>query len=722
MSPDRLRRLCLLSLAVSVLICVAWRPASQAAPGDCTVNGSTGEVSCTGDHSQGIDVDADQTGPTLRVDGLLRPIQPAAGADAIRFFSGQGSDLSLFSGSSEQLVGIETTGAGARGIFSESVGTPPRPQDDDLLGVPIPGSTNVSGGCIEVESFSHITTRGRKAHGIAGRSRTSGYPESMLTDLESFDDTGISFSITSVADPKTSQGQSLNATSGPLTVKGRVVRLVEVQDDQEQRRDKEYEGLAGNFTIRQDGSFSFEPGNDFDTLPIGQNRTVSVQLELDGYRDTIRRRQGELGELSARVSKREDGGLDIVTRAHFDTFGASNKTESEGKAWPDLDRYVKRLKEDAEGAGGAGNSVEVRHLGGAIITSGPASHGIFAESRGQKGGNGKNGGGFWSFGTKKPTGGGSGNPGGGVAIYLESDISTGFQPQLGQQDDASVGVLAQSTGGSGGRGGNGGTYYYGRRGGIGGNGGLVEVTGQGTIRTQGHYGSGILALSEGGDGGDGGDGADVTGGGAGGYGGQGAPVQVNGIWDITTQGGEAHGVWAKSVGGNAGTGGSGGWLAGGPGGGGQATDGGPIGLISGGRIATHGQDAFALFGQSVGGFGGSGGSGGSIFYSSGGNGNSAGSGGVVEVTNLVSGRLQTEGNGSHALVAMSVGGGGGAGGGGAGLIGFGGSGAGGGYGGNVIAENYGVIQTSGHFARGMHVQSIGGSGATIITHILESMV
>ena len=43
-------------------------------------------------------------------------------------------------------------------------------------------------------------------------------------------------------------------------------------------------------------------------------------------------------------------------------------------------------------------------------------------------------------------------------------------------------------------------------------------------------------------------------------GGVGANVTVNGNWNITTLGASAYGIWAQSVGGNAGTGGCGGWL------------------------------------------------------------------------------------------------------------------------------------------------------------------
>jgi hypothetical protein len=171
---------------------------------------------------------------------------------------------------------------------------------------------------------------------------------------------------------------------------------------------------------------------------------------------------------------------------------------------------------------------------------------------------------------------------------------------------------------------------------------------------------------------------------------------------------ESHGIWAKSVGGDAGTGGSGGWIAGAPGGGGQATDGGSVTVASGGAIETNSSDSYGIYAQSVGGFGGRGGSASGIFYSHGGSGNSAGSGGEVTVTNEESGSIITHGDRAHAVFAQSVGGG--SGGSGGALVGLGGKGAAGGNGGVVEVTNDGWIQTLGENARGIYAQSIGGGG------------
>lgn len=651
---------------------------------------------CQGNQSAGISITAPPN--TLNVNNLTGPIQPSSGTPGIHLGSDGGLDLTINSGNSLSNVSIITNQAS--GIVVSSKGTPPSPSNDPLLNVPIPGNPGVSGGVVRIESYSDITTGGTNAHGIFAQSNTTGYPSSVITALENFSDAGISFKVTSVKNPDGTEG----GLDAPVIAR---IAVVEATDGLPVFTG--YAGEAGSFTISQGGGFSFNPGTGFDDLAVGESRIVSVKYVLDGYRNDVLKRSGVQGELIAQVTKTASG-LEVVKSAFFEDFGDSDKPQTDGKALPDLNSYVAGLVDEANGAGGAGNSVDVYHRAGIITTNGAASHGILAKSAGRMGSNGRNGGGFWSFGTRKPTEGGAGRPGGDVSIHADGSITTKFQGALNQPNQTSIGVLAHSLGGNGGRGGNGGTYYYGRRGGTGGNGGLAEVFGSAVINTDGHFASGILALSEGGDGGDGGDGADVTGGGAGGFGGKGGPVGVNGNWNITTRGDNAHGIWAKSMGGNAGTGGSGGWLAGAPAPGGQATDGGIVSLISGGEVTTWGSDAYGLFAQSVGGFGGSGGSGGSIFYSRGGNGNSAGSGGAVSVTNQSGGEVITHGTGAHAVYAQSIGGGGGAGGGGSGIVGVGGSGAAGGFGGIVEANNAGLIQTYGENARGIYAQSVGGGG------------
>ncbi|MEI2419887.1 hypothetical protein V6O07_06415, partial [Arthrospira platensis SPKY2] len=143
----------------------------------------TGGLKCEGNQSAGIAVSAPPV--TLRVDNLVGPIQTTG--DAIFFRSGAGSDLTLYSGRAAQRVTISTTGVEGRGIHLRTIGQPAAPQPDALLDVPIPGSPGVSGGVVRVDSYSDITTGGARAHGIHAFSSTTGYPQSMITQLEEFD-------------------------------------------------------------------------------------------------------------------------------------------------------------------------------------------------------------------------------------------------------------------------------------------------------------------------------------------------------------------------------------------------------------------------------------------------------------------------------------------------------------------------------------------------------
>lgn len=643
------------------------------------------------------------TGSTMDCEGAI--------TDGVVLESSVGAlNLTVNSGSAAENAEIGPTAN--PGIRVSSSGTPAAPSNDALLNVPIPGA-GVSGGEVTVNSYSTITTTGSGAHGISASSATSGYPSSVKTALQNFTDAGITFTVSSVRNPDGSAAAIGSAVDAKIAViedlPGGLKQFVG------------FEGIAGTFNIAADGTVAFDMGTAFDDLANGESRVVAVDITVDGYRSGVLKRSGETGQVVAEVTRNAATGVLEVTRwANFTTFGQSDKPQTSNLAWPDLNAYVADLVDQAEGAGGAGNSVTVNHLGGTITTSGSAAYGVRAESSGRAGSAGRNAGGFWTFGTVSPTEGGAGNNGGDVIVRVDGAVGTTYEGALAHPEQASIGVFAHSKAGDGGRGGDGSTWYGGRRGGMGGVGGLVEVFGSGTITTLGHNAIGIYALSEGGNGGNGGEGSFVNPAEKGGFGGQGGEVYVEGTWDITTgraatdtvarSGDNAYGIWAKSVGGMAGSGGSGGWLAGASAGGGEGAIGGKVTLISGGRVETFGNDAFGLFGQSVGGFGGSGGDGGSIFRSRGASGESAGAGGDVTVTNQAGGEVITHGKGSHAVFSQSIGGGGGAGGGGSGIVGYGGSGGYGGTGGTVKLNNAGTVKTTGENARGLFAQSVGGGG------------
>ena len=662
-----------LPLPAVLLTLLVLTGVAQAGPDPVTV--TNGVATAQGDQSHGIVSGSDFFSPpvtTLNVNSLSGPIQPAGNQAGIFFANGAGDNVIIHSGLAGSNVVIQTSGSGA-GISAQSTGNVTTlPPPDPLLGIRIPTAASVPGGLVSVDSYSDITTRGNGAYGIVGTSQTAGYPQAVLTGLEAFTNSGlnVSFTVASVDGSSTNIGQAVqgllvDSNGNPTGSSG------------------------GTFILQANGSFTFDLGNDFTNMAIGTTQQVIATFDLAG--SSANGTNLTTGAAIAEII-RTTNGFTIEQGAYSDTYGPCLGTNL---VVPDLTNYVAGLIGTAQ-AGGAGNSVSITNHG-SITTSGTGADGIYAQSQGGNGGTGRGGSISHSAGA-----GGTGSVGGSLNVEADGLITTtGFQ---------ACGVAALSIGGNGGQGGNGGFWRYGARGGNGTNGGTVLVMGNGTINTYGDQGIGIFALSQGGYGGDGGSGKAFTGGGNGGFGGQGGEVIVAGNWDITTWGTNAYGIWAKSAGGNAGTGGSGGWLAGAPGSGGVATDGGTVAVDSGGTITTYGLNSIGIYAESVGGFGGAGGTQTGIFYSHGGDGNSAGSGGEVDVTQEATGRIFTYGTNAHGILAESVGGGGGSGGVGDAIAGVGGTGGAGGFGGNVNVTNYGQITTVGEYSRGIFAQSVGGGG------------
>ena len=329
-------------------------------------------------------------------------------------------------------------------------------------------------------------------------------------------------------------------------------------------------------------------------------------------------------------------------------------------------------------------------------------------------------------------GGASGN-GGAVTVTNDALLQT--------SGDHADGILAQSIGGGGGDGGGTGLSLIAVGGfanalGATGNGGDVTVTNSAapwgsnswTIATMGVGSDGIEAQSIGGSGGNGGGNslaAGVTVGGWGANAGTGGQVQVFNNGSILTEGDNAIGISAQSIGGSGGTGGGsvlsliavGG--AGGSGGNGGETD-----VTNTATIQTLGAGADAILAQSIGAGGGAAGGVGSVTKGALGisvtvggalaagsaPGGGAGSGGLVNVQN--SGALLTEGDQANGIEAQSIGGGGGDGGRAVGLIAVGGAGGVSGDGGTVDVTNAitGQITTLGVMSNGILAQSIGGGG------------
>ncbi|MBW2559376.1 MAG: hypothetical protein JRE40_00830, partial [Deltaproteobacteria bacterium] len=640
-----------------------------AAPGVC-VEDPAGVITCTGNQSQGISSVTDFNSPpatTLNVNSLSGAINPTSGKSGIDFENSTGSSVTIKSGTENNPVVITTHGSNASGITAISKGSPTGYSLLPGLGINVPTSSSGSGGPVTVESYSNITTNGSNSHGIVAQNAIGDYDASVVASLESFSVDNVVISLTAVDGSSANIGSAVAGNNGGL------------------------------FTLNSNGTWSFDAEELADTMEVDASVITTLRYEVQ-----ITSSSGVTaseGSIAMNVAKVSDGSITTAPAIYFEDFNVFSDTASATPLWPDLQGYVDGLLADM-GIAGAGESTLVTNKG-AITTHGSDSFGIYAQAEGGQGSTGESGS-FWNA-NAIPTAGGSGSNGGAIALIHDGSIVT--------TGDYGTGIVAESQGGTGGRGGNGSVWRNGAQGGTGGTGGDISISGSGEIHTYGDLASGILAQSAGGAGGSGGSGSVVTSGGAGGFGGKGGTVTIDGSWTITTEGDEAHGIWAKSLGGSAGPGGSGGWLFGNPGSGGEASDGGSVSVVSGGTINTLGDESYGIYAQSVGGAGGTGTSGFSLFWSYGGDGGSAGSGSSVSVTNEAEAFIITQGDSSHAIVAQSIGGGGGGGGGSGSLIvSVGGQGGAGGDGGSVSVTNHGYIQTFGDKAMGIFAQSIGGGG------------
>ncbi|MEW5421159.1 hypothetical protein [Amorphus sp. 3PC139-8] len=448
---------------------------------------------------------------------------------------------------------------------------------------------------------------------------------------------------------------------------------------------------------------------------------------------------------------------------------------------------------DADGSGGgSGGTVTVKTSGESrVTTKDDTAIGILAQSVGGGGGNGAN---SWGLVAAVGGQGGNGGAGGDIAVTL---ADTGGVMTEGT---SAAGVIAQSVGGGGGNGGSAESFglmlsmAVGGGGGSGGSGGTITVSNGTLITTAADQSWGVVAHSVGGGGGSGGAASAYSAGvitvalalgGTGGNGGDGGAITVTNTGSILTgyagstayaysgggpetNGADAHGVLAQSIGGGGGAGGSAtarslgfpstdiptitvDFAHGGKGGAGG--DGGEITLTNTGTVKTAGDGAVGLLAHSVGGGGGAGGDSTAAAYSLqggigdinlsvalGGSGATGGSGGKLTVSNGAStnctacdGAIETYGDNAIGIQAQSVGGGGGAGGTGnastsAASLGnlltngtgvsfsasasVGGSGGTGNLGGAVTVSNLSAstILTSGSSSHGIHAQSIGGGG------------
>ena len=348
------------------------------------------------------------------------------------------------------------------------------------------------------------------------------------------------------------------------------------------------------------------------------------------------------------------------------------------------------------GSGGDGGDVTVASAGD-IATSGPKSEGIFAQSVGGGGGD--------AGATKPATSntlrvgshvqgaigvggrGGSAGHGGQVTVTNQGSIATA--------GDLSYGIHAQSIGGGGGAGGatvaSSGTLSafniaIGGDGGSNGDGGRIQVEQGGRVETLGRDAAGILAQSIGGGGGlatlmtsvvpdnGGGKGESRTGliphtapiyaaiGGAAGAAGDGGTVDIDVSRAMLTNGIDAYGVVAQSIGGGGGlVVGSNGITPAFPSSGKLRGNGGSVDIDVSSFVVTAGDGAVAVLAQSIGGGGGLVGGLSGVDIGQGTRPNPAtqtGQGGSVTVTVDESAKLSVQGARAHGILAQSLGGGG----------------------------------------------------------------
>ncbi len=428
------------------------------------------------------------------------------------------------------------------------------------------------------------------------------------------------------------------------------------------------------------------------------------------------------------------------------------------------------------GTAGDGGEVDVDHYGD-IVTLQDGSHGVFGQSIGGGGGNAALNLGMTyelasdatnkGFGLAIGGGTGEGGIGGSVDVRNTGDIATSGAD--------SHGLFAQSVGGGGGNAGynsastsvDGGNVniQIGRTGGTGGSGGDVYASSNGAISTTGNRSYGFFAQSIGNGGGNSsstsvsigtpksgdskGNKASLSVGLEGGTGGAAGDVTSVVAGTVVTQGDDAHGVFAQSVGGGGGNGGKASNSAGKGtsialsigGTGGTGGVGGTVDVTNTAQIATLGDRSIGLMAQSIGGAGGTGGMvqagqsnldtikavvnpstvGTTASINIGGTG---GDGMTSDIVTVVSdGIISTAGTMAHGIFAQSVGGGGGMGGvvenriislrkeiGNTATLSIGGNGGSGAMSAAVSVTNRDVILTTGDKSVGIYAQSVGGGG------------
>ncbi|HKU89874.1 MAG TPA: autotransporter outer membrane beta-barrel domain-containing protein [Steroidobacteraceae bacterium] len=615
---------------------------------------------------------------------------------------------------------ISTEGDNSIAIFAQSVGggggstgTDMVASSDSEKGLTVSmgraGGTGGDGGQVRVESDGTLSTEGWRAFGIYAQSVGGGGGESSSNSIEV---------LTRAKQEGSDKAASLEVGIAGAT--GGVARDVDVT------------AHGGIFTKGDDSHAIFAQSTGGGG---GSGGGIERQPAATASQQIVVGVGGSGGDGGIGGAVDVDSDADIETEGekshgiYAQSVGGGGGTGGYTAAVdlsPDSEGPVSRtVAISLGGEGGTGSyssTVDVTNRGN-IVTHGRESHGINAESTG---GGGGAGGAVLSISTMSDDTaqalslnvGGKGGIGG-----TSDDVTVLNEGSIETEGDNSVGVRARSVGGKGGDGGlvlNMGllkatpgqkvtrvSMSVGGDGAIGGEAGDVEVTNRaqadaadtGVIITHGRESHGVFAQSIGGGGGNGSSVLsstlgvsmsaqvtvlDMSLGGKGGQGSKAGNVTVTNDSVIDTEGDEAHGIFAQSVGGGGGNGGlvlaANALLAAGEpaseglltigGAGGTGDDAGDVTVNNNGRIVTRGDHAHGIFAQSIGGGGGNAGVGfgaslnpgtmaiaGTMSALFGGQGGEGGLGGHVTVNHT--GDITVLGNGSRAVVAESINGGGG---------------------------------------------------------------
>ena len=610
---------------------------------------------------------------------------------------------------------IDTKGAGAHGLFAQSVGGGGGRGGLSVAGtisvgsgasgsltMSLGGSGGVGGAAdtVTVNSAADISTKGEKAYGIKAQSVGGGGGDGGVAVAGSIGGPGsmqLTLSVGGSAGDGSSGGTvDVNTTAGSIETKGKDAHGIFAQSVGGGGGDGGI-AVSGNLGLGgKNANIGISAGGTGGKGSVGGAVDVSNAASIKTH-----------GEAAFGILAQSIGGGGGLGGAAFSGNGNLILAQQQG--------YNVNIGFAFGGSGGEGNAGGLVNVGntGTIETFGTGAHGIFAESVGGGGGQG------------------------GSARTMSINVMTELEAKpLGQYVSFNLNL-----GGSGGKGGDGGT---------------TTVINQGTIRTHGADSHGIYAQSVGAGGGSGGEGAhgffgvptffidktpmykqvSLSIGGSAGAAGDGKAVNVTQTGAITTARHGSYGIFAQSIGGGGGQGGKGviGFTGtvGIGGSGGASGDGGAIKVKVDGDIDTYGGEAFGVFAQSVGGGGGIAGNidRGATFLRQGGigvgagivlNSGNGGNGGQVTVDGK--GNIHTRGDASFGIFAQSVGGGGGVAGSGGGIAGFGasslgmaGSAGGNGSGDLITVDWTGSILTEGENAHGIFAQSAGGKAVDVVIY------